>query len=143
MFLLDVNALIALGDPFHVHHGDVLEWFSKHHFQGWASCPLTENGFLRIVGHPNYPKGPGSPGGARRLLNQLLAQPGHQFWPDSLSLCDLRACRILPASKHLTDYYLLALAVQRHARLATIDQYIDPTLLPGGPAAYHVIPASP
>jgi len=142
MFLLDVNVLIALSDPFHVHHGDVLAWFSLHQREGWATCPLTENGFLRIVGHPNYPKGPGSPEAARDLLARLLSQPGHQFWPDSLSLANPHSYPGLPASKHLTDFYLLALAIKHGARLSTIDSYIDPATLAGGPSAYHVIPTA-
>ena len=141
MFLLDVNVLIALADPFHVHHKRVSAWFSRHQREGWATCPLTENGLLRIVGHPNYPKGPGSPGAVRVLLERLFAQPGHQFWADTLSLADSRAYPSLPASKHLTDFYLLALVIERRARLATVDSYIDPSLITGGPPAYYIIPS--
>ena len=139
MFLLDVNVLLALGDPFHVHHESVLEWFFRHHREGWATSPLTENGFLRILGHPQYHQGPGSPTAARRLLEKLIAHPGHQFWADSISLCDSKQYPVLPSSKHLTDYFLLALAIKHHAKLATLDQRVDPALLPRGPAAYYVV----
>ncbi|MFZ4775490.1 MAG: TA system VapC family ribonuclease toxin [Terrimicrobiaceae bacterium] len=141
MFLLDVNVLIALADPSHVHHQAVSSWFSRHQRDGWATCPLTENGVLRIIGHPNYPKGPGSPEATRPLLELLLAQPGHQFWADTISLVSSRRYPGLPAAKHLTDFYLLALAIEHGARLATIDRLIDPRLIPGGPAAYFLIPS--
>ena len=132
MYLLDVNALIALADPLHVHHENVARWFARMHGGGWATCPLTENAFLRIVGHPNYPQGPGTAEAARRVLNALRALPGHQFWPDTVSLCNEERFRVLPASKDLTDFYLLALAIEREARLATLDQRFDPATVPGG-----------
>ena len=138
--LLDVNALIALVDTNHVHHALAKRFFQTVQTDGWATCPLTENGFLRILGHPSYPQGPGSPDAVRILLQSLLSMPGHQFWPDDLSLSDPRLFPVLPASNDLTDLYLLALAAKRSARFATFDQRIDPGLLPGGPAAYYVIP---
>lgn len=140
MNLLDINALIALADPLHEHHEKVARWFVRVHQDGWATCPLTENGFIRIVGHPQYPEGPGTADAARRLLNALRAQPGHQFWPDSVSLCDTTRFRTLPAAKDLTDFYLLALAVEHEARFATLDRRFDPAPVPGGAAAYFLIP---
>jgi toxin-antitoxin system PIN domain toxin len=139
MQLLDVNALIALADPLHMHHETVARWFAQNHHAGWATCPLTENGFIRIVGHPNYPEGPGTAAAARRLLNALREQPGHQFWSDTLSLCDATRFRSLPGARDLTDFYLLALAVEHDARLATLDRRFDPSTLPGGPAACLLI----
>ena len=61
-YLLDVNVLIALVDPAHVHHEPAHAWFSQQGSTSWATCPMTENGLLRIVGHPRYPNSPGSPG---------------------------------------------------------------------------------
>ena len=140
MHLLDVNVLIALGDADHPHHQRAAKFFLGSRDEGWATCPLTENGFLRIIGNPNYPKGPGSPEQARTLLNHLCSHPGHQFWPDALSLIDSKAFPKLPASAHLSDFYLLALAIHHKGKLATLDRRIDPTLLPGGKVAYFVIP---
>lgn len=139
MVLFDANLLIALGDHDHEHHGAAIAFHAKVSLDGWATCPLTENAFLRIIGHTNYPKGPGSPGAARELLHGLTSQPGHEFWADSISLCHKRAFPRLPSSKHLTDYYLLALAVQHGASLATFDRRIDPALIKGGLDAYNVI----
>jgi len=141
MFLLDANILIALGDADHVHHDRAMRFFAQQAIaEGWATCPLTENAFLRILGHPNYVGGPGSPALARRSLVSIVSAPGHQFWPDSISLTDVRSFPALSNSKLLTDLYLLALAVHGGASLATLDRRIDPALLPGGPEAYYVVP---
>ena len=86
MTLLDVNLLIALCDADHIHHLPAAQWFRTHRSDGWATCPLTENGMLRIVGHTGYPGGPGSPEAVRPLLQELRSIPGHVFWEDSISL---------------------------------------------------------
>ncbi len=140
MFLLDANVLIALGDATHVHGDAAVRFFENEVVRtSWATCPITENAFLRILGNPNYANGPGSAEGARKLLKRLVAAPGHQFWPDDFSLTDARPFPVLPAPKHLTDHYLLALAASRQARLATFDRNIDPALVPGGHSALFLI----
>lgn len=142
MFLFDVNVLIALADTDHTHHTSAVRFFEKQAVvSGWATCPLTENAFLRIFGHTSYEGGLGSPTLARRVLLSIIATPGHQFWPDDLSLNDARAFPSLPVSKNLTDFYLLALAIKHGGQLATFDRRIDPALLSGGPSAYCIIPA--
>ena len=85
--LLDVNVLIALFHPEHVHHQIAHDWFADQEPQGWATCPLTENGFLRILTNPRGPVQD------RRAivfasLNSLCASEHHEFWPDSVSLRD-------------------------------------------------------
>ncbi len=140
-FLLDANVLIALGDSDHVHHARVQAWFHSERGRAWATCPLTENAFLRIVGAASYPRSIGEPGVVRTVLEQMCAFPGHQFWEDSLSLREVAVFPTLPSSKHLTDIYLLALAVARGGRLATLDRRIDPATIPGGEQAYFLIPS--
>lgn len=138
--LLDVNVLIALCDPAHPHAVAAQNFFGASLARnGWATCPLVENGFLRIFGARRYPGGPGSPQSARHLLAGILASPGHPFWEDELSLCDLARFPSLPGSMALTDLSLLGLAVKRGGRFATFDQKIDASLIPGGPAAYYHI----
>lgn len=140
MFLLDANILIALGDADHVHHQATQDFHEGNAMRaGWATCPLTENAFLRVFGHPNYLGGPGSPQSARPVLRSLTSTPGHQFWPDDLSLTDPKRFDSLAASGQLTDFYLLALAVQNGGRFATMDRRIDPAMVRGGAAAYHVL----
>jgi uncharacterized protein len=139
--LLDANVLIALIDPAHPHHTAATRFFPTVQRAGWATCPLVENAFLRILGRPEYRGGPGSPELARHLLRHYQAAPGHRFLPDDLSLCDLPRFPTLPRPLALTDLYLLGLAVRHGGRFATFDRGLDATLVAGGAAAYRVIPA--
>ena len=84
--LLDVNVLIALIDPVHISHDAAHDWFAEHGAAGWATCPLTENGVIRIVGSPKYPNSPGSPAAVAAIVAQLRLLAGHVFWPDDISL---------------------------------------------------------
>lgn len=141
--LLDVNVLIALCDPAHPHAAAAGRFFAAGLGRsGWATCPLVENGFLRIFGAHRYPGGPGSPEAARQLLSGLLAAPGHQFWPDDVSLMTRSLLPSLPGAAELTNVYLLALAVKHGAGFATFDAGIDAALVPGGAQALHVIAAA-
>ncbi|MSU66856.1 MAG: PIN domain-containing protein [Opitutus sp.] len=137
MHLLDVSVLVALCDPAHEFHDQASRWFNRIRPDGWATCPLTENGLVRILGHPAYPGGPGSPAQARPLLQALVRTPGHLFWPDEISIADPTVFRTLArtTAAHLTDLYLLALALHHGANFATFDRRIDPAVLPGGVTA--------
>jgi len=140
-FLLDVNVLIALIDPAHVQHDRAHAWFASKGHKAWATCPLTENGVLRIVGHPRYPSSPGSPAVVAELLSSFRRLPGHAFWPDEISLLDaekVNAERLLD-SGHVTDSYLLALARTREGQLATFDKHIPTDAVIGGGRALHLI----
>lgn len=140
-FLLDVNVLIALIDPAHVSHDAAHRWFAAEGAADWATCPLTENGVIRIVGHPKYPNTPGSPAEVGAIIAQLRALPGHRFWPDSISL--VGADHVDPGqvltSAQVTDSYLLALAVAHGGRLATFDRRLSAKAVRGGRAALHLI----
>jgi hypothetical protein len=124
--LLDVGVLIALFDEEHVHFERARRWWAANKAQGWASCPLTENGVIRIMSQPGYPN-PISLTEALALLAEQIAATDHQFWPDDISLLDARRFergRLL-GPKQLTDVYLLALAVKNGGLLATLDQSIS------------------
>ena len=140
-FLLDVNVLIALIDPAHVSHDRAHAWFARSGQKAWATCPLTENGVLRVVGHARYANSPGTPAAVARVMKALLAHPGHEFWPDSLSLLDRRSVRAerLLESSQVTDCYLLALAAARGGRLATFDRQLVTNAVPNGSQALHLI----
>lgn len=140
MHLLDANLLIALGDSQHVHHRRAQSWFHSQRGRAWATCPLTQNAFLRILGSPGYPGKIGDPASLRTLLQRICATPGHQFWADDVSLLDAEIFPSLPPSKYLTDIYLLALATKHQAQLASLDQRIDPRLVHRGRQAYLIIP---
>ncbi len=140
-FLLDVNVLIALIDPAHVSHNAAHRWFETEGRHAWATCPLTENGAIRIVGHPKYPGTPGSPAAVAALVAHLRTLAGHVFWPDDISL--VGEPRIDPAlvltSGQVTDTYLLALAAVHGGRLASFDRRPAVRSVKGGKAAFHLI----
>lgn len=135
--LLDVNVLVALFDPAHVHHDAAHDWFAGARGDGWATCPLTENGLVRILSSPAYPGSRTSLEEARRGLCDFRATPGHRFWPEELSICDGLPLepRHVAGSRQLTDCYLLALAARRGGRLATFDRRISTRAVPGAGAA--------
>jgi len=140
-FLIDVNVLIALIDPAHVQHDRAHEWFAASGRHAWASCPVTENGVLRIVGHPRYPNSPGTPAAVAKLLAELCALPGHDFWPGDVSLLDgkgVDASRLLD-SIQVTDSYLLALASAHGGQLATFDARMVTCAVVDGGRALHII----
>ena len=139
-FLLDVSVLIPLTDSLHEHHNRATKWFEADPHRAWATCAITENGFVRIMGHKNYPNFAGETNSAREVLQNLCLLPGHQFWPDDLSLRDRNTFPKLPDSRHLTDCYLLALAVQRKGRFVTLDSNVDASLVRGGAKALLEIP---
>jgi uncharacterized protein len=120
--LLDVNVLIALLDSDHVSHDSAINWFAKHGQQGWASCPITQNGCIRILSNPAYPN-PLPVQAVIEHLAEACRQDIHEFWPDEHSLLDpdvVDSTRI-HGPRQLTDIYLLALAVQHEGRLVTFD----------------------
>lgn len=139
-WLLDVNVLLALLDPTHAHHAIAHAWFATAR-ASWASCNLTQNGALRIMSHPRYANAVASTAQAAELLMELCSQPGHVFWPGDLSLLDsplIDRDRLLQSGQ-VTDSYLLALAVQHGARLATFDKRLVTGAVRGGAAAKYVI----
>ena len=141
-YLLDFNVLIALIDPLHISHDAAHDWFAEHGAAGWATCPLTENGVIRIVGSPKYPNSPGSPAAVAAIVAQLRLLAGHVFWPDDISLVgndNVDPARIL-TSAQVTDSYLLALAVAHGGRLATFDRRLSVSAVEGGKAALLLLP---
>ena len=140
-FLLDVNVLISLIDPAHVHHDAAHDWFDREGARSWASCPLTENAVLRTLGSPKYPGGPGTPAMVAPSLASLRGLPGHNFWADDISLLDrglIDPERIL-SSGQVTDTYLLALARANAGSLATFDRRLVTVAALGGAEALRLI----
>jgi uncharacterized protein len=123
--LLDVNVLIALLDPDHASHEAGMSWFAKHAPAGWASCPITQNGCVRVMSSRGYPK-PLPPQAVMRRLAEACEDKLHEFWPDDVSLLDERlfdSTRI-HGPRQLTDVYLLALAVKHRGRFVTFDSSV-------------------
>jgi toxin-antitoxin system PIN domain toxin len=139
-FLLDVNVLIALIDPMHVQHEPAHEWFAQTGKRAWATCPMTENGVLRIVGNPSYPNSPGTPATIAPVMMKFCAMAGHEFWPDDISLLrgKTNTSRLL-SSGQVTDSYLLALAAAHKGKLATFDRRLVADAVPDGSRSLLVI----
>lgn len=125
--LFDSTFLIALLDDDHNFHDRAIDWFHDNKSSGWASCPLTQNAFLRILSQPGYSS---SQTYAlielRDLLRRNIRDTDHEFWPDDISLLD--SSRIdfdrIFGPNQLTDIYLLAIANHRDGRLVTFDERI-------------------
>ena len=124
--LLDVNVLVALFDPAHPNHEDAHRWFGRNRRRGWASCPVTINGCVRVLSNPSYPTVEATPNEVVSRLRVLCAGSDHQFWEDSVSLLDqtLFRTQMITGSQKITDAYLLGLALRHEGRLATFDRSI-------------------
>lgn len=123
--LLDVNMLIALAWPSHLHHQTAHAWFLKHAVRGWATCPLTQCAFVRISCNPKIIPEAVSPAEALDLLGQIVSLKHHVFWPDDIGVGD--GCvpkSLLVGHRQITDAYLLGLAVRHGGRLVTFDKGI-------------------
>ena len=134
--LLDVNVLVALFDPDHVHHELAHDWFADHRADGWATCAVTENGFVRIVSNPRYQSNAPRPAAVLDQLRRFCASGRHHFWADSVSLRDADLFNLAVARGHgqVTDVYLLGLARRMGGRLATFDRTIPPAAVKGARA---------
>lgn len=137
--LFDVNVLVALLDGGHLHHATATAWLSANAASGWASCPLTQNGCLRILSMNSYPNAQPTAVVAERLARATAGEL-HVFWPDSVSLLApdvLRWDRVL-TSRQVTDTYLLALAAAHGGRLVTFDRGISIEAVPSALAKHLV-----
>ncbi len=135
--LLDVNVLVALLDAGHLHHRAATAWLAAHRRAGWASCPLTQNGCIRILSQPAYPNPQPAAQVAERLA-AAAADPSHAFWPDDVSLVEPERVvwRHVLGPRQVTDVYLLALAVQHRGRFVTLDRGVSVSAVPGATARH-------
>ncbi len=134
-YLLDTNVLIALLWPSHAQHDLAVKWFARHRAKGWATCPLTEAGFVRIVSNPAFSRDSVTPREAAGLLAANTAAKDHAFWPDELPFADAVAFAgtRLVGHQQVTDAYLLGLALHRGGVLATLDERIAALTEPKSP----------
>ncbi len=138
--LLDINVLIALLDRAHVHHLTARAWLEANIGHGWASCPITQNGCVRIMCQPAYPQ-PIAPSLAISRLRAAAATVHHAFWSDDISVLDgdlIHAERV-HGSRQLTDLYLLALAVRHQGRFVSFDSGIALTAVRGAKPGHLVV----
>ncbi len=125
-YLLDVNVLIALLDENHDFHDVATTWFHNHGKNDWSSCPITENGALRVMSNSRYPNRPGGPQDILALLGELKDQGSHVFWSNDVSFSNpsIFDLRQITNANDLTDIYLLGLARSKDGKLATFDKRI-------------------
>ena len=115
---------MALAWPNHVHHGRALQWFSALGEQGWATCPVTESGFVRVSSNVRVIPDARTPVQAIELLRQIRGLPGHSFWADDVSPVDSDAPAFerVVGYRQVTDAHLVTLAMRNRGRLATFDR---------------------
>lgn len=123
--LLDINVLLALLDSDHVDHDRAREWLVTEIDAGWASCPITQNGFVRVISQPRYPS-PIPPAEAIELLGRACREPQHEYWPCDVSLLDPAVVdrTRLHGPRQVSDAYLLALATRHQGRFVTFDDSV-------------------
>lgn len=137
--LLDVNVLIALLDARHSLHARARQWFTDHAALGWASCPITQNGCVRIIANPAYANTMPI-GSVLERLREACSTPLHAFWPDDISILetDRLTTGRLHGSRQLTDAHLLSLAAHHDRRLVTFDAGIPLNAAPGA-KTHHLL----
>ena len=136
---IDDDVLFALNDEGHIHHLTASRWLAQHMHLGWASCPLTQNGMLRIMSQASYKNVQGLSVLFEKLRNET-SQPYDVFWPNDISLLDqafIDADKLL-SPRQLTDAYLLALAVKHGGRLITLDKRIPLNSVKGAKTMHWV-----
>lgn len=123
--LLDANVLIALAWPSHVHHRHAHSWFALNYSAGWATCPLTQNAFVRVSSNPRFVSPAVSPRKAAALLREVVSLPNHVFWPEDVQFGDEHIpTELLLSHRQVTDAYLLGLSIRNEGKLVTFDQGI-------------------
>ena len=121
--LLDINVLIALSWPQHVHHSDAQRWFARIRGDGFRTCPLTQAGLVRIISNPSFSKQAVAPTVGLELLDRITSLPEHEFWPDDLTLSQAMPPGLaILGHRQITDAYLVALAAARGGIVATLDR---------------------
>lgn len=119
--LLDVNTLVALAWDSHIHHATIRRWFLTHAAGGWATCPITESGFVRVSSNPRVLPSPIAAEAARSVMATLRAHSGHRFLTDDVSITDPDV-PALSGYRQVTDAHLVTLARRHGSKLVTFDR---------------------
>jgi uncharacterized protein len=137
--LLDVNVLVAMAWPRHSAHSAVQRWLAREGRKGWASCPFTQSGFVRIISNPAFSRDALAPEQALSLLRANLEHPAHQFWPAGITVNEaLAKVGKVVGHQQITDAYLLGLAIHNRGRLATLDRRATSLLPTNGPGQSRI-----
>ena len=140
--LLDVNVLISLAWPNHIHHYAARAWFEERRDDGWSTCPLTEAGFVRVSCNPSAVRHTVTPLDAISVLERLTRLGSHTFWSIDLSIIDLPESigARLQGYRQITDAVLLATAMRRHGQFATLDSGLEGLIEKSEHSSLCVIP---
>ncbi len=125
-WLLDANALIALGWPTHEHHQTMVAWFKRHAREGWATTAVTQSAFIRIVSQPAFAGRVIAVPQVAELLLRNTAHPHHRLLNMDFGFEQVLGCCTggLFGHRQITDAYLLTTAARHGARLLTFDSGI-------------------
>jgi toxin-antitoxin system PIN domain toxin len=139
--LFDINVLLALFDLDHLRHKTAQDWILSEVNSGWATCPITENGFIRIISQASYPNPVSTPVVACHMLKAATDAEHHIFWPDDISVLNKELIneKYLIGHRQITDIYLLALAVKHGGRLITFDRRISTEAVVGASPSNLVV----
>lgn len=138
--LLDVNVLVALAWPNHVHHSLARRWWHGHRQLGWATCPATQAGFLRVSSNRRLVPAAKSPGDVLEVLRAITRLEDHRFWPDETDFTRTEhlAPEKLLGHRQIPDAHLVALALAHQGRLATLDRGVR-EIVPEGRLAGELV----
>jgi len=138
--LLDVNVLLALAWPNHIHHDLAHRWFARHHATGWATSSIVELGFVRVSSNARVIPAAVSPQEAAALLRRITQVPHHHFWADDVRFAESPhvALSRLAGHQQVTDAHLVGLALRHKGTLATLDRSIR-ALVPAGHPPEQVV----
>jgi hypothetical protein len=143
--LLDVNVLLSMLWPRHIFFQPASRWFAANRGRGWATCPISQAGFVRLYTQPAVTGMEISMADAIGLLQNNCKEPDHVFWPQDLAVTELlpEIRQRLVGHRQLSDAILLDLAIRKGGRLATLDRRVEKLLAPGSPhrGAIEIIPA--
>jgi hypothetical protein len=141
LHLLDVNALIALGWEGHEHHDTMVGWFSRHAKGGWATCAITQAGFVRVLSQPALRQAASSVAELAEALGHNLAHPAHRLVPLDFGFADVLACCTggVIGHRQVTDAYLLTAAVRAGMKLLTFDTGVGMLLASDAERQAHVL----
>lgn len=136
--LLDVNVLVALFFPEHVHHEIAHDWFADHRRDGWATCPITENGFVRVATQQPTESGVIRAAEALEHVGRFCSDEHHHQWTDAVSMTDAKLFvpEFIASHRHVTDIYLLGLARKMKGALVTFDRHIPLSAVRGATSAH-------
>jgi uncharacterized protein len=143
--LLDVNVLVALFQPEHVHHELAHDWFAEHRQAGWATCPITETGVVRLLANPRFHAGGIAVAAVVERLRRLQSDEAHQWWDANISIGDANLFRLTEIRGHrqVTDVYLAGLAHSRGGKLVTFDRAVSWSAIAGAkPSLVEVLSES-